>query len=130
MYGEHDVFECLDPNPPKPTEDREPFVAGPPITDTSEDFDVFECLGLEPLPDKPRAPAPEAKPRRRPATTQFQREFEAKWEPAERYAKRLEWLYHSQKNLLFDAPYPIPDRAPLYEENDPWERDLHSTPHR
>ncbi len=142
MDGEYNVFEALGLglDPPSRTE-KEPGVAPLP----SEDADLFAQLGVQVPEGQPQAPTVEARRVKRPATTRFQQEFEKKWEPEERRAR---WLEASKKNLLYDEPYPHDltrgqsetrvcycavcgcRREFLDSDKDPYERDLHSTPHR
>jgi hypothetical protein len=118
MDGDYNVFECLGQNPPKREEAREPVVAPLP----SEDVDLFAQFGMQ-APEQ-QVPTPEAKPRKRPATTRFQKEFEELWRPIETFWKQQEAKRKAQSSptLMWDEP--------LYPESDPYEWDLHSTPHR
>ena len=118
MRGDNDIFENLGLNPLEP--ERCPPGEQPSegiTTDSTEVADIFDEFGFGPTPGKPLEPGPE-----KPKRVRRMSSFEKAWEPSERLAKRLEWKERSAKSLLFDEP--------LNNEGDPYERDIHSRPHR
>ena len=144
MDGEYNVFECLGQEPLKREETQEPeeVILGVRPPDDTHDFDIFEALGFGPAPEKPQPVVKPTEPKqirraRRFETAEIEKRYWALrarehrtalangkglldlWDAEERLKK---WKEASDEQLLFDEP--------LHPTNDPYERDLHSTPHR
>lgn len=115
--------------PPKPAESDERSPSLSNYVDDSEDADIFACLGLKPetLLEKP---APPPKRVRRYSSFEDRWRFEeAYWKARQKYER--EWRELSGQTLFFDAPpFPTKEQWMRGISPDPYETDLHSTPHR